>query len=70
MEMPDLTRQTLEGIITEWIQPGTRTISDRWASYYSLKQIHGGIYNHDVIVHECHFVHLDDDSAHTQNIEN
>ena len=70
VEVPDRTRETLEAIITEWIQPGTRIISDGWASYYNLKQIHGGIYGHDVVVHEHHFVDPEDDSVHTQNIEN
>ncbi len=39
-------------------------------SYYSSKHIHGGIYDHDVVVHEWHFVDPDDESIHTQNREN
>ena len=70
VEVPDRSRETLQPIITEWIQPGTRIMSDGWASYANLKDIHGGIYDHDVVVHERHFVHPDDDSVHTQNIEN
>ncbi len=70
VEVLDQTRETLEGIITEWILPGTRITSYGWASYYNLKWIHGGIYDHNVVVHEHHFVHQDDDSVHTQNIEN
>ncbi len=70
VEVPDRSRATLEPIITEWIQPGTRIMSDGWASYYNLKQIHGGIYDHSVVVHEHHFVDPEDDSVHTQNIEN
>ncbi len=60
----------LEPIITEWIQPGTRIMSDGWASYYNLKEIHGGIYDHSVVVHECHFVDPEDDRVNSQNTEN
>ena len=70
MEVPDRTHATLEPIITEWIQPETRKISDGWASSYNLKHIHGGTYNHDVVVHEHHMVDPEDDTIRTQNIEN
>ncbi len=70
VEVPDQSRATLEPIITEWAQPSTRILSDGSASYYNLKHIHGGIYDHDVVVHEWHFMDPDDESIHTQNIEN
>ena len=30
----------------------------------------GGIYEHDVIIHQTHFIDSDDDEIHTNNIEN
>ncbi len=67
VEVPDRSHATLEPIITEWIQPGTRTV--RWMDF-NFKQIHGGINDHSVVVHEHHFVDPEDESVHTQNIEN
>ncbi len=68
VEVPDKTAATLEAIITEWVQPGTRIISDGWASYANLDNLHGGIYKHDVVIHERHFVDPDNESVHTQKI--
>ena len=45
-------------------------ISDGWAAYANLDTMDGGIYQHDVIIHEQNFVHPNDDEIHTQNIEN
>ena len=69
MEVPDRTAATLGAIIKEWVQPGTRIISDGWASYANLDNLHGGIYKHNVVIHEWHFVDPEDESVHTQNIE-
>ena len=52
------------------ILPGTDIILDGWASYGHINEICGGIYEHDVVVHADHFVDPNDDSIHTQNIEN
>ncbi len=65
MEVLDRTSETLEGIIMEWVQPGTRIMPDGWASYYNLKNIHGGIHSHDVVIHERHFVNPEDPTIHT-----
>ncbi len=54
VKVPDRTAQTLEAIITEWVQPGTRIISDGWPSCVNLGTLHGRIYKHDAI-HERHF---------------
>ena len=36
----------------------------------SFEDINHGIYTHDVIVHQEHFVDPNDDAIHTQNVEN
>jgi len=45
-------------------------VSDGWAAYANIEAIHGGIYTHAVVVHQAHFVDLNDSDIHTQNIEN
>ncbi len=70
VEVPDRTRPTLEPIIEEYIEAGTRIISDGWASYAHIDEIQGGIYSHDVIIHEEHYVDPDDPDIHTNTIEN
>ena len=69
-EDPDRTAATLVALITEWIPPGTRIISDGWAAYGQLENIGDGIYLHDVVVHDDHFVDPDDRTIHTNNVEN
>ncbi|KAL8589047.1 hypothetical protein ACOMHN_055060 [Nucella lapillus] len=55
VEVEDRTRSTLEALIQEWILPGSHIISDGWRSYHHVEQIGGGgLYTHDVIVHEHH----------------
>ena len=70
VEVPDRTRATLEPIIQQFILPGSHIMSDGWPAYANIPQIGGGIYTHDVIVHERHFVDPDNPDVHTQNIEN
>ncbi|KAL8585556.1 hypothetical protein ACOMHN_046216 [Nucella lapillus] len=71
VEVEDRTRPTLEALIQEWILPGSHIISDGWRSYHHVEQIGGrGLYTHDVIVHEHHFVDPNNPLIHTQNIEN
>ncbi|GFS07557.1 hypothetical protein ElyMa_002992400 [Elysia marginata] len=69
VEVPTRNRATLEPIIRQFILPGTHIISDGWAAYANIPNIGGGIYTHEVIIHEDHFVDPDDDSVHTHNIE-
>ena len=69
LEVPDKTAATLEALIMQWVQPGTRIFSDGSASHVNLDNLHGGICKHNVVIHEWHFVDLDDESVHTQNIE-
>lgn len=61
---------TLLPLILQWIMPGTHIVSDGWAAYNGIAQLGGGIYTHDVIVHQHHFVDANDPDIHTQNIEN
>ncbi len=70
VEVPDRTRPTLEAEIANFILPGTHIISDGWASYTDIDQIGGGVYTHDVIIHDQHFVDPTDPDIHTQNVEN
>ena len=70
VEVPDRKRETLEGMIRQYILPGTHIISDGWAPYAHIEELGNGIYTHDVIVHERHFVDPEDINIHTQNVEN
>ena len=69
-EVPDRTRETLEPLIEEYIEGGARIISDGWAAYAHIDEIHQGLYSHDVVVHEHHYVDPDDPEVHTNNVEN
>ena len=69
-KVPDRRRETLENLIKQWILPGTLIISDGWASYANIENIDGGIYQHEVILHQENFVDELYDDIHTQNIEN
>ena len=68
-EVEDRRAATLERIVQRWILPGTRIISDAWRGYQNLNNIAGGIYTHEVVVHQRNFVDPDDPGVHTQTIE-
>ena len=70
VEVPDRSRATLEPIIQQFILPGSHIMWDGWLAYANIPQIGGGIYTHDVIVHERHFVDPGNPDVHTQNIIN
>nr|KAG5698923.1 hypothetical protein BaRGS_024844 [Batillaria attramentaria] len=70
VEVPDRTRATLEPIVLQYVLPGSHIISDGWRAYGNLAQVGGGIYLHDVIVHDQHFVDPNNRNIHTNNIEN
>ena len=53
-----------------WLVPGTHIMSDGWPAYHSLDQINGGVYLHDVVIHEQSFVDPLYTEIHTQNVEN
>ena len=62
--------QTLLPLIQQWCLPVTHVMSDGWAAYQNLAQFNGGVYLHDVIVHQHNFVDPLHPDVHTQNIEN
>jgi transposase-like protein len=45
-------------------------MSDGWASYANIDRIGNGIYMHDVVVHQHHFVDPNDIDTQTENVEN
>ena len=49
-------RQTLEPIISSWLLPGTHIISDAWGAYNQVNQLNGGVYMHDIVIHQENFV--------------
>jgi transposase-like protein len=53
-----------------YILPGTKIISDGWRAYRNIENLGGGIYDHEVIIHEQNFVDPNDGNIHTQSIEN
>ena len=55
-------------IIRQWILPMSRIISNAWAAYCDIEA--EGVYQHDVLVHQTHFVHPGHPEVHTQNTEN
>ena len=72
VEVPDQKRATLEPIICHWILPGSQIILDAWATYNMLDEMDMdlGIYQPDMVVHQQNVLNLDDDTVHTQLIEN
>ena len=70
VEVPDRRKETLEEKIQQFILPGSNIVSDGWASYANIENMNGGVYTHQVIVHEENFVDPNDGSVHTQNVEN
>jgi transposase-like protein len=70
VEVPDRTAVTLQNCILQFILPGSHIVSDGWASYAGIENLHNGIYSHAVVIHERNFVDPLDNDTHTQNIEN
>ena len=68
----DVARQdrwTLEPLIRQYIAPGTRILSDEWASYAQIDQIPGQNYSHAAVNHSQNFVDPHDPTVHTQTVE-
>ena len=68
--VPDRRAATLQPLIQQWMLPGTHIISDSWAAYHHIDQLNGGVYLHDVVVHEQNFVDPIHADIHTQNVRN
>lgn len=58
---------TLMEIINQKILPGSRIISDQWASYRGIAS--SGVFEHATVNHSRNFVSPLDPSVHTQNVE-
>lgn len=52
--------------IAQFVEPGTRIVSDALASYNKLPELG---FQHDFVIHRKEFVKSDDRSVHTQNVE-
>ena len=70
VEVRNRRARTSEREIRRHILPGTHIVSDGWAGYNNITQIAGGIYTHDVVIHQQNFVDPNDPDIHTQNVEN
>ena len=68
--VPDRRAVTIQPIIQQWLLPGTHIMSDGWPAYHNLDQLNGGVYIHDVVIHEQNFVDPLHPEIHTQNVEN
>jgi transposase-like protein len=65
----DRSADTLLSVIEWWVAPGTRVMTDGWQGYNHIRTIQNGIYTHDVVVHDTHFVHPACNDIHTQSVE-
>lgn len=64
----DRSATTLLPIIQEWINPGSRIISDQWAAYNHIAD--SGDYIHVTVNHSYNFVNPLDREIHTNHVEN
>lgn len=62
----DRTSETLNEIIINHVERGTRIITDCWAGYNGLTALG---YTHETVNHSTNFVSPTDPSVYTQNIE-
>lgn len=63
--VPDRSANTLLPIIYDHVLPGTRVITDMWASYNQLQNN----YDHATVNHQLNFVNPVDHTVHTNTIE-
>ncbi len=68
-EVPNRTKPPLEREIVRHILSGSHIVSDGWASYEDIPILQGGIYTHDVVIHEENFVDPNDPEVHIQTVE-
>ena len=69
VEVARRDRATLLPLIQQYIAPGTRILSDEWASYAQIAAIPGQNYQHDAVNHSQNFVDPQDPTVHTQTVE-
>ena len=69
VEVARRDRATLLPLIVQYIAPGTRILSDEWASYAQIAAIPGQNYSHDAVNHSQNFVDPNDPTVHTQTVE-
>jgi transposase-like protein len=70
VSVPNRTRQTLQPVIEQNIQHGTRVMTDGWGAYAELATFGGGgVYSHNIVVHQHNFVNPIDPAIHTQSVE-
>ncbi|XP_045467379.1 uncharacterized protein LOC123675881 isoform X2 [Harmonia axyridis] len=70
VEVPNKTEATYSALIERYILPGSIIVSDGWRSYGSIHNIGGGLYEHQVNIHEENIVDPNDNCIHTQNVRN
>ncbi len=69
VEVARRDRATLLPLIRQYIRPGTRILSDDWASYAQIAAIPGQNYSHDAVNHSQNWVDPQDPTVHTQTVE-
>lgn len=64
--VPNRKGDTLRAEIVDWVEPGTRVITDKWKAYDQLQR-QG--WAHKSVNHTYNFVCPEDQSVHTQTVE-
>lgn len=54
--VPDRTAATLLPLITQFVLPGTKIISDGWSAYGQIQNIQEQNYDHVAVNHSLHYV--------------
>lgn len=54
--VPDWTAATLLPLITQFVLPGTKIISDGWSAYGQIQNIQEQNYDHVAVNHSLHYV--------------
>jgi transposase-like protein len=68
MQVRNRQADTLLPIINSHVLPGSRIISDGFASYNSLTERYD-YFSHSVVIHDQFFIHPGDNDIHTQSVE-
>jgi transposase-like protein len=65
VRVKDRTADTLMAVLRDWVEPGTRVISDGWSAYIDLGSMG---FTHQTVNHSIHFVDPNT-GAHTNTIK-